>query len=136
MTVAAVLQAVRDRFDAMVATPLDLRTIHDNAPEPADPRATWCRFVVDLVSADQLTVGRVLVRSTGLATAQLFVPVARGDGVALDLAQAVIDVFRGATISSPAIRFTPAPSLVGPSELSGGWVARTVRIPFRSDEVA
>jgi len=54
---AAIIQAVRDRFDTLVATPESLRVIHDNAPEPSSRVQSWVRFSVQADAREQVSMG-------------------------------------------------------------------------------
>ena len=135
MSQAAIIQAVRDRFDTLVATPNTLRVIHDNAPEPASRVQSWCRFSVSTNAPEQVSMGQVRYRVTGSATALLFSPIAKGDATVLALADLVIAAYRGAKIASPDITFTPPPGVIGVAEQDEAWCRRTVEIPFRADTV-
>lgn len=134
MSLAAIFQAVRARFQTEVATPETLTVVHDNAPEPT-AAARWCRFSVSVDSTQQVSTGSAAMRrfrSVGSATAQLFVSQKSGDAALLELADAIDVAFRGARIADPQIRFR-APTLVGTPVQDGAWFARTVRIPFEAD---
>lgn len=136
MSLAAIITAVRDRFDTEVAVPQSLRVIHDNAPEPSGIVQSWCRFSVQIDGTNQVSMGQVRHRSVGAATALLFTPIGKGDKEKLlDVADAAIAAFQGQRIASPDITFTPSPSILGVSEQDEAWCRCTVRIPFRADVV-
>jgi hypothetical protein len=134
---AGILQAVRDRFDTLVATPNTLQTIHDNEQDTGTREQERCRFTVRVDGNDQVAMGVARYRTTGVAMAYLTTPSAKTDGDArmMVLADLVVTAFRGAKIASPDITFTPAPGVVGLAEQDEALCKRTVRIPFRADEV-
>lgn len=132
----AAFEWIRDRFKTLVTDELELVTVHDNAPAPADVVQNWCRFSIAVESTTQVATGTARYRSTGAATVNLFAPARLGDAALLSRASTVIAAFRGVAVETPAlISFTPAPSIIGTAEVDGAWCRRTVRIPFRVDEV-
>jgi hypothetical protein len=136
MSQAAAIQAVRQRFITQVATPNSLVVVYDNGPVPATttPRAV---VTVSIDGEQQLTMGGARkFRATGTLEVALYVPRERGDAALLTLAQAVIAAFQGVTITSPLVRFTPPPSLVGAVDYDAAMARRTVRVPFLSDFTA
>tara|TARA_R110002020_G_scaffold36687_1_gene110424 strand:- start:203 stop:574 length:372 start_codon:yes stop_codon:yes gene_type:complete len=122
-------------MDAQVSTPESLRVIHDNAPEPTSVVQSWCRFTVQTDNHEQVSQGQVRYRMTGAATAIIFSPIAKGDAAVLALADKVVTAFRGVSLTSPDITFSPAPGVLGVSEQDEAWCKSTVRIPFRADTV-
>jgi len=135
MSQATIIQAIRDRFDALVATPNSLRVIHDNAPEPSSRVQSWCRFSVQVDGNTQVSLGRARYRTVGSATAMLFSPIAKGDAAALALSDLVTSAFRGSAIAVPDIKFRPSPGVIGVADQDEAWCRRTVRIPYYADEV-
>ena len=136
MSQALAIQAVRDRFISQVATPNALVVVYDNGPVPASatPRAAVSVIVED---ERQLTMGARRFRITGRLDVELYVPRERGDAALLDLANDTLVAFRGAATSSPiAVRFTPAPTLVGGIDYQDAMARRTVRVPFLCDFAA
>lgn len=132
----AAFEWIRSRFKTLVTDELELVTVHDNGPQPADTVQNWCRFSIAVDSTTQVATGTARYRSTGSATVNLFAPARLGDAALLDRAATVISAFRGVSTETPAlISFTPAPSIIGTAEVDGVWCRRTVRIPFRVDEV-
>lgn len=127
-------QAIRDRFQTLVATPNALPVVHDNAPEP-NIAANWCRFSIRVDSTQQVSMGERRFRMRGAATAILFGPIVKGDASVTTLGEDVIAAFRGVQIASPYIAFSPAPSFTGTADRDESWIRRTVTIPFRFDEV-
>ena len=53
---------------------------------------------------------------------------------ALQIADDILDAFRGVYLANPNINFIPAPGVVGTADQDQSWCKRTVRIPFRHDE--
>jgi len=135
MSQAAIIQAVRDRFDTLVATPESLRVIHDNAPEPSSRVQSWVRFSVQADAREQVSMGVRRYRTTGAATAMIFAPIAKGDAAALAIADLVIAAYEGASTAVPDITYTPAPGIVGVTEQDESWCKTTVSIPYRADTV-
>lgn len=131
---ASAFDAIRDRFDTVVAAPNGLVVVHDNGPAPSSVTQSWCRFSVQIDSNRQISFGKRIFRVTGQATAILFSPIQKGDGAVLALADATVDAFRGVALSNPTINFTPAPGVIGTADQDSSWCKRTVRIPFRHDE--
>ena len=132
----AAFEAIRSRFKTLVTDELSLTTIHDNAPAPAETVQNWCRLSISVDSTTLAAIGVPRYRSIGSATVNLYAPAARGDSVLLSRAQTIIEAFRGVSLPTPLLSFTPAPSVIGTAEVDGAWCRRTVRIPFRVDEVA
>tara|TARA_R110000822_G_scaffold137399_13_gene274911 strand:- start:1590 stop:2003 length:414 start_codon:yes stop_codon:yes gene_type:complete len=135
MSQAAIIQAVRDRFDTLVATPESLRVIHDNAPEPVSRVQSWVRFSVQVDGHEQVSMGQRRYRMTGTASAIVFAPIAKGDAGALAIADLIVTAYQGQRISSPSVKFQPAPGVIGVSEQDESWCKSTVQIPFFADTV-
>lgn len=137
MTQAAVFEAIRARFKALVSDPLALRTIHDNAPEPAGVTASWCRFSISVDQNQQVSTGNPggrRFRVTGTCMVQILVPIAKGDAAALAIADTIIAAFRNVSIA-PQITFLGA-GIVGTAEQDAAWCRRRVAIPFRADDLS
>ena len=136
MTTAAIFEAIRDRFQTVVAEAqtVPLVVLHDNAPDPGI-NSTWCRLTLiedgqEPVSSRTSDGNRY--RITGHATAECYCPVARGDAALLSLKDAIVDAFRGVVLASPIIYFGP-PFFVGSATRDEGGFRRTVSIPFEAD---
>ena len=130
---ADIFEAIRSRFQTQIGTGQSVAVVHDNGPEPASITASWCRFSVSVESHEQATMGTIKYRMMGIATAQLFTPIAKGDGASINLADAVVAAFRGVRIASPQIRFTPTPGIIGTADQEDAWCIRTVQIPYVAD---
>jgi hypothetical protein len=132
MTLAAVYQAIRERWATQVATPNELPTVYDNAPEPAKA-AQWARLSVVIDSTTQVSMGLpVRFRSRGAAVVNLSTSAEKGDAALIALTDDVLDAFRGVSLSSPQVRFD-SPTPIGSPTVDGAWFTRTVRIPFIAD---
>lgn len=130
---ADIFEAIRSRFATQIGTGQSIDVVYDNGPEPASISASWCRFMVQINSQEQISMGTVRYRMTGMATARLFTPIAKGDGASIDLADAVVTAFRGVRLTSPDVIFTPPPGVIGTADQEDAWCIRTVQIPFRAD---
>jgi len=135
MSQAAILQAIRERFDTEVATPNSLRVVYDNAPEPPAQTPLWCRFSIQVDDTQQVSMGSRRFRTFGSATAHLFSPIAKGDAQVNALADSVVAAFRGVALADPMLTFAPSPGVIGTADRDEAWCRRTVRIPFRADVV-
>ena len=147
-----IAKAVRDRFNSEVATPRGLTVVHDNAPvgaqtvEPGDtptpvPDAStpWCRFTVLLGRQEQQSIavtGSRRFRTTGVAMAQVFTPLNRGDGAQLALISDIQDAFRGVTLPGPPYITFRAPFVSAGPVRDGAHMLRVVTIEFLADEFA
>lgn len=133
MTAATCIAAVRARYVSAVATPNSLLTVYDNGPiaDVSDPRAR-VSIVVD--SEQQITMGgSPTFRCVGRMDVDILTPRDLGDEAIVALSQEVVDAFIGQSIESPAVRFTPPPSLLGAVEFEDALAKRTVRVPFIHD---
>jgi hypothetical protein len=136
VTQAALFEAIRTRFKTEVSDPLELRTIHDNVPEPPGMVAQWCRFSLSIDQNQQVSTGNPggkRFRMTGNGMVQIFVPIAKGDAAALSIADSIIAAFRNISIA-PQITFLGV-GVVGTAEQDAAWCRRRVVIPFRADEL-
>lgn len=134
MSEADILGAIRSRFKTTVSDVLSLLTIHDNAPEPTGTPSEWCRFSVSIDSNQQVSTGNTGARRfrlTGTAMVQVFVPLAKGDAAAVEIATTAILAFRNVSIA-PQITFTNV-GIVGTADQDAAWCRRRVAIPFRAD---
>jgi hypothetical protein len=132
---ADIFEAIRSRFQTQIAVGQSIDVVYDNGPEPSSISASWCRFMVDIRSQEQISMGTIRYRMTGMATTRLFTPIAKGDGASIDLADAVVTAFRGVRLTSPDVIFTPPPGVIGTASQQDAWCIRTVEIPFRADIV-
>ena len=136
MTQAAVFEAIRARFKTLVSDPLQLRTVHDNAPIEDSVTSQWCRFSISIDNSQQVSTGNPggrRFRVTGTGAVQILVPLAKGDAAALAIADAIIAAFRNVSIA-PQISFLGV-GVVGAAEHDAAWCRRRVIIPFRADEI-
>lgn len=132
-TLAAIAQALQQRFQTEVATPNSLAVQWDNQPlQPG--AAAWARFSVQPVTSDQVTTGsQRRWRTEGAAFATIFYPLEKGSAAALALADAVVAAFRGVTVSGATLR---APRVAYHARTENDrWWQITVVCPFYSDEI-
>lgn len=134
MSFAEVAAAVRARFDEQVATPGSLSVRYDNGP-PAKPDGSWYRLTVDQIRQELAEAGGAarVYRFDGTARAELFVPVAKGDGALLEIADDINAAFRHVNLSSPVLHFLVPQVREGLRQ--DGWFSRIVEIPFWGEEI-
>lgn len=136
--IAGAASLIRQRWETLIAGPESLTTVHDNVPDDQIPSSgRWCRLAIRFGQQTQQTVagnGRGHFRTVGVALAQLFEPVGMGDGTQLELVDAIVDAFRGATLGGPPqVAFEP-PYVSAPPTLDDGLWLSLVTIPFRIEE--
>jgi hypothetical protein len=132
MTYEELHSAIRSRFQSQVAEVLDLPTIYDNDPtDPPTDNSIWCRFTI-LDGASRRTVcGVPEYRLVGVAVAQLFGPVGRGDQALAEIADAIVAAFRG--LSDAGVRYGDAyPQTVGVAREGDSYQVNVV-CPFTAD---
>jgi hypothetical protein len=134
VTLAAVVEAVRQRFIDRVADGLPLPIVHDNAPEPTTA-ARWCRLSVETDLPRQVSTVPARFRTTGRLVANLFCRLQSGDAPLVAVLDAMTAAFRGVVLTSPDVHFQP-PGFVGVPARSDAWFQRTARVDFFADEVA
>jgi hypothetical protein len=130
---------IRDRFSSLITTAESLVTVHDNTPNQAIPaEGRWCRLSMRIGLQEQLSVGGPQAghfRTTGVALVQLFEPVGQGDGTQLELVDAIVDAFRGVSLSGPPpVHFDP-PYVSSPPTFDDGFWLMVVTVPFRVEEM-
>ena len=132
MTDSELHNLIRTRFKEQVQTPQSLTTIYDNDPAgPPTDGSTWCRFSIRRGETQRITVGVRQYRMMGIAYAQLFCGVGKGDGDLLELADAIATAFRSQNASG--IRYgTPSIVPVGVIESEGQYQIN-VQCPFAAD---
>lgn len=100
MTNSSLHNAIRARFGTEVATTESLVTIYDNDPTcPPTDGSAWCRLSIRRSDDQQVEAGPSSFRKHGRIYAQLFGPVEKGDGELLDLADAIVAAFEGASVA-------------------------------------
>jgi len=136
--IATAVASIRERFRTQVSVPQSLPTIHDNAPNAALPGVgRYCRFLVQLGEQTQQTLsanGGGHWRTVGTAVAAVYQPVGDGDGWQIELADTIVDAFRGQTIVGPPLVRFDAPSIDGEPTLDDGMWLVIVSIPFLIEE--
>ena len=134
MTVDALHNTIRGRFQTVVATPLSLPTAYDNAAFTRPQAAPWARWTVLPGESFQASFGGATnrYRTPGVAVAQLFVPIETGDKVALEMAQAVKAAFRGVAVGGVTFR---EPSVTRVGRVDDEYQIN-VTCPWQADDIA
>lgn len=139
MSFAETAEAIRTRFaDEWPLVRPSVSVAYDNTafnPE-LDARdgnnnpAPWVRLTIVPGEGFLASLGTPRVwRATGVVVLQVFVPLARGDGLAYALADDVADIFRGVRVAGAVFR-APALTRIGPE---GAWYQLNVATPFQAD---
>lgn len=135
MTAVAVVNTIRDRFVAQVATPQQLLVVADNDPDQGELAAKWCRVRVEFDLPQQVSTAPARFRTRGRLLVHLHAAgVASGDAATLALFDSIVAAFSGVQLATPAVRFY-RPGLIGSGEASGGWYRRLARVDFYADDV-
>lgn len=133
MSFAATAATIRQRFDAEFAlVRATVPVAYPNRQFTPPDNGEWVRLAIvegDSALAGLGGAGANLYRNNGVVVAQIFVPVAIGDGLAYEIADDIAAIFRSKLVSGVRFR-TPATAPVGPD---GPWYQRNVTIPFRAD---
>lgn len=123
---------VRLRFASLVASPLALVTVYDNAPTAVPDSAAWCRLEVRMGQCEQIAIGpnaSNLYRKSGEVVAAVYTPLGQGDGAALSIASTIVSALRGVTSNETIFE---APRVEAGYRDGTRWRV-DVRMPFRSD---
>ena len=129
---------IRARFSTQITTGQSLTTIHDNVPDSAIPTTgRWCRLSLRFGEQRARTIGAdaAQYQTIGVAIAQVFAPLGDGDGVVLQLADAIVTAFRGVTLAGPPVIHFDSPYLSTDPALDGALWSVNVTIPFRIEEL-
>ncbi len=136
MSFAATAATIRQRFASefalvRAAVPVAYANRQFTPPDNAE----WVRLAIiegDSTLAGLGGTGANRYRNTGVVAAQIFVPVAVGDGLAYEIADDIATIFRSKLVSGVRFR-TPATAPAGPD---GAWYQRNVTVPFSADLIA
>lgn len=135
---------IRTRFNTLIEVAQSLDTHYDNQakdkPEVStDPVGLRCRFSIKDGESVQTTVGKnATERTPGVAFAELFCPIGKGNYELLAMAVIVKDAFKRTTVSSVVFK-TPSVIQNGRVETKSGgpnvaeWKV-TVQIPYHFDD--
>jgi hypothetical protein len=128
-------RAIRQHFGTEVEDALVIPAVYDNESEAvALASARWARVRVDHAGTNQTHFGSIpKYRRAGDLVVECRCRVVQGDGSAVQLADAVVAVFRGATVGDDVNVIFRQPRVDGPHRDGAWWVA-TVRVPWYSDE--
>lgn len=133
MSIQTIASTIRNRFKTQVATPRTLPTQYDNhaLAKQAD---LWCRLSVLFGQSEQASIGSPAsnrYRTVGIMTAQLFLPVGKGEKNLYVMADYIVAAFRSVTDTGVTFR-TPSITQVGRDE--SFWQVN-VDCPFYADEI-
>lgn len=134
MTTGTIVVAVRERFDTVVAQPLGLHVVYDNGPDPDVATMLWARFTIETDRPEPVSTAPVRWRIRGRAIVAMHVAAQQGDAALLDLFGAIEAAFTAHSQPVPKLQYQ-RPSMVGASQMYGGWFRRTARIEFYADEI-
>lgn len=133
MSFAATAATIRQRFATEFAlVRASVPVAYTNRQFTPPDNAEWVRLNIiegDSTLAGIGGAGANLYRNSGLVAAQIFVPVAVGDGLAYEIADDIAAIFRSKLVSGVRFR-TPATVPVG---ADGPWYQRNVNVPFSAD---
>jgi hypothetical protein len=131
MTYETLHNTIRTRFQTRIADALGLPTIYDNDPSnPPVDGSVWCRFYIVDGQSRRTVNGVPEYRLLGLAVAQLYGPVGRGDEL-LAQADAIIAAFRG--VSAGQVRYGDAHAQTVGVTPAGNQYQVNVVCPFQAD---
>lgn len=130
MSYSAELIAIESRFNSQWAdrTPV----AYGNLPYAPIVGTAYVRLIVLTGRALQASMGAApLYRHPGVIDVSVFIPEGSATKPALDLADAVVAIFRGAQFSGILCR----PADVRNLGVVGGWFQVNVSIPYHRDEI-
>lgn len=124
---------IRSRFKTQVATPQSVSAQYDNAPFAKPENATWVRWSVLTGESRQRSFGASTnrYRTAGVAVAQIFSPILKGDKSILALADVVKAAFLSVTDSGVVFQ---TPSIAHLGVVGDEWQTN-VTCPFYADDV-
>lgn len=137
---AAVADAIRSRYALLIEEAETVKTQYDNEewsdtkPKP-EISETWVRFNILDGESRQVSIGRPSQqreRMFGVAVAQVFGPVGKGDKELRLLAGKIKKIFTRAKTAEGVVYQTPS---VIPMGRDGPWYQFNVRCPFYADHV-
>lgn len=122
--------SIRSWFGTQIEDVLPLPTQYDDAPFVQPDAGRWCRFTI--IESGSVPVGKdgpaIVQRKTGLAMAQIFIPIRIGDGLALATADSIATSFRAVSVDGISFR---APDVITVGEgRDGKWWQVNVSCPF------
>lgn len=136
MSFAATAATIRQRFATEFAlVRATVPVAYANRQFTPPDNAEWVRLNIIEGNSALAGIGGAganRYRNSGLVTAQIFVPVAVGDGLAYEIADDIAAIFRSKLVSGVRFR-TPA---TVPARPDGPWYQRNVNVPFTADLIA
>ena len=116
----------------------DVPIVHANEPINPPENAAFIYFEANIVSARAISVGTpnsALVRNAGLIQVNIFVPLAKGAGLALQYADDIANIFRLRTLEGIAYGEPYLGSQRQSALVNGMWWSLPVFCPFECDKV-
>lgn len=133
---SAIAQGLAAHFYAHVTSGLGYATQWDGEefrpPRDDEANTPWLRHHILWFGQQQATTSGTRWRVEGEVIVTVFVPLDSGAGVSEEIADQIVDIYRGATVGS--VHFTTA-ELRQVGEGSGWWQAN-IHMPFYADEVS
>jgi hypothetical protein len=124
--------AIRSRFKTEVAAAQTLTTIYDNDPTaPPTDGTAWCRWAILDGQSRPTVCGVSEYRLIGVAVAQLFGPLGRGDAPLQQHVDAIIAAFRGK--AAAGVRYGSAYEQRVGQTAEGDYYQINVVCPFQAD---
>lgn len=127
-------RAIRKHWDdAFGAT---VPTVHDNAPDRRETKDLFAHFTVISGDSDQKSLGHSpRVRTTGIASINLYSPSGEDDSAVLALADRIRDEFSLVTVTGEGGTVVFQAASLKPMGRVGGWWQVNVSCPFYSDHI-
>lgn len=136
-TLQGIMNAIRTRFHQEVELELDpaVAIQYDGVPLDTSSLTEFIRFTIIPGDQERRDIGAspVRYRQVGIAVAQVFTPIGRGDGRSLELCDAIIAAFRSVTKDGVTYRSPTAPTRVG---VSGRFWQVNVSVSWFADLLA
>lgn len=132
-SIPAIATTIRTEFaTGFAAARPGMPWIRQNERYEPDPTVTWARLSIIQGQSEQIAFGNVsrTWRHRGRAIVQVFVPIGKGDGTALEIARDAGAIFQGKTLSGVLFGAASIAS-VGKD---GAFYQVNASIPFWSDE--
>ena len=130
---------IRTRFQERIADVHSLTTQYDNQNLTKPQNKLWCRFTIKDGDTFQKSIGSPdtnIHRAVGVAFAQLFCPIGKGDKDILAMADNIAEAFRGKSVSGVVFK-TPSIKILGrvaaDKRTAGSEWQVNVSIPYYAD---
>lgn len=105
MSKRAIHNAIRARFRNLIEVPSGVPVQYDNAKFTEPEKGPWINFSINCGTPTWIEIGsKKTLRTTGKATAMIFVPLNEGDAEALDLGDLIDQSFAPSTMDGVSYR--------------------------------